>query len=84
MDIRLDPLTARLRRWQTNRQPCDFQPWIRDLHNFVEQLLVVAVCTDWAEDFLMPGHKDENRIKNTAIGTGRGAGEEPELVIQPG
>lgn len=84
MDIRLDPLAARLRRWHANRQPGNLQPWIRHLHNFVEQPLVVAVCTDWAEDFLVPGHKDEDGIKNTAIGTGRGAREEPELVIQPG
>lgn len=42
------------------------------------------VCADLAEDFLVPGHKNEDRIKNTAIGIGRGSGEELELVVQPG
>lgn len=84
MDICLDPLAARLRCWHPYRQPCNLQSWIHRLHNFIEQPLVVAVCADLAENFLVPGHENEDRIKNTAIGIGRGSGEEFELVVQPG
>lgn len=84
MNVRLDPLAACPWCWHPYRQPCNLQSWVRRLHNFVEQPLVVAVCADLAEVFLVPGHKNEDRIKNTAIGIGRGSGEELELVVQPG